>query len=81
MPILEAKSRFLAPCRFRDQIVVESCVTRWSDKTFEVGHTVLNGDTRAAEGYEIRAWCKPDPEVPGKLKAFAIPPEVRAALE
>ena len=81
VPIVEAKSRFLAPCRFRDEIVVESRVTRWSDKTFEVGHTVLNGATRAAEGYEIRAWCKPDPGAPGKLKAFAIPPEVRAAFE
>ena len=56
-------------------------MTSAGDKTFEVSHTVLNGATRALEGYEIRAWCKPDPDRPGQLKAFAIPPEVRVAFE
>ena len=81
VPIVEAKSRFIAPCRFRDEIVVESHVAKWSEKTFELSHTVLNGARRAVEGYEIRAWCKPDPDAPGGLKAFAIPPEVRAAFD
>lgn len=81
MPIVEAKSRFLAPCRFRDEIVVESRVTQWHEKTLEVSHTVLNGATRAVEGYEIRVWCKPDPDRPGRLKSFAMPPEIRAAFE
>lgn len=81
MPIVEAKARFLAPCKFRDAIVVESCVARWNEKTFEVSHTVLNGAARAVEGYEIRVWCKPDPDNPGRLKAYAIPPEIRAAFE
>jgi hypothetical protein len=46
-----------------------------------LSHTVLNKSRRAVEGYEIRAWCKPDPDAPGRLKAFAIPPEVRAAFD
>ena len=81
LPIVEAKARFLAPCKYHDEILVESRVTRWNEKTFEISHTVLNGATRAVEGYEIRAWCKPDPDRPGEIKAFAIPPEVRAAFD
>jgi acyl-CoA thioesterase FadM len=65
----------------RDEIVVESHVAKWNEKTFELSHTVLNGPRRAVEGYEIRVWCRPDPDAPGGLKAFAIPPEVRAAFD
>ena len=54
LPIVEAKARFLAPCKFRDEIVIESHVGKWNDKTFEVGHAVLNRGVRAVEGYEIR---------------------------
>src|SRR5713226_926593 len=39
LPIVEAKARFLAPCKFRDEIVVESHIGKWNDKTFEVSHT------------------------------------------
>src|SRR5258706_378996 len=34
LPIVEAKALFLAPCRFRDEIVIESHVSKWNDKTF-----------------------------------------------
>ena len=81
LPIVEAKARFLAPCKYHDEILVESRVTRWNEKTFEISHTVQNGATRAVEGYEIRAWCKPDPDRPSEIKAFAIPPEVRTAFD
>lgn len=81
LPIVEAKARFLAPSKYHDEIVVESRVTKWNAKTLEVGHVVLNGATRAVEGYEIRVWCKPVPGTPGRLKAHPIPPEIRAAFE
>ena len=81
IPIVEAKARFLVPSKHHDDIVIESCIPRWNEKTFEVKHTVFKGATRAVEGYEIRAWCKPHPEDAGRIKAFTIPPEVRAAFE
>jgi len=81
MPIVETKANFLSPCRFGDEIVVESGISKWNEKTLEVSHTVYNGDTKAVQGYEVRAFVKPHPDHPGRIKAFPIPAELRAALE
>lgn len=81
LPIVEAHAKFLAPSQFRDEIVVESRVVEWSAKTFRVGHTVLNRDLRAVEGYEVRVWTKPREDDPARLEAMPIPAEVKAAFE
>jgi len=76
LPIVEAKAKFIAPSRFRDEIVVESAITRWNEKTFEVTHTVLNAGKRAVEGYEIRVWTKKREDDPSRIQAAPIPPEI-----
>ncbi len=81
LPIVEANARFIAPCRFRDQIVIESGIDTWHDKTFRVRHTVFNRDVACVEGFEVRVWSKPRPDDPARLKAHSIPPEIRAAFE
>jgi 4-hydroxybenzoyl-CoA thioesterase len=81
LPIVEAKARFIAPSGFRDEIVVESAVTKWNEKTFEVGHTVLNRGKRAVEGYEIRVWTQRREDDPERLQAAPIPPEIRKAFD
>jgi 4-hydroxybenzoyl-CoA thioesterase len=81
MPIVEAKANFLSPCRFGDRIVVESAVSEWKEKILKVSHTIYNGSVKSVEGYEIRAFVKPLPEEHGRIKAFPIPAEIRAALE
>ena len=81
LPIVEAKAQFLSPSMFRDEIVVESQITEWSDKTFKISHAVLNKGQRAVEGYEIRAWVVRLAEDPNRLKAVPIPAEIRAAFE
>jgi len=81
LPIVEAKARFLAPSVFRDEIVIESAIGKWNDKTFEISHAVLNRGLRAVEGYEIRAWTQRRPDDPTRLKAVPIPPEIKAAFD
>jgi len=81
LPIIEAKARFIAPSMFRDEIVVETHISKWNDKTFEVSHAVLNRGVRAVEGYEIRVWAQKRPDDPGRLKAVPIPEEIKAAFE
>jgi 4-hydroxybenzoyl-CoA thioesterase len=80
LPIVEAKAKFIAPSRFRDEIVVESGVTKWNEKTFEVAHAVLNGGRRVVEGYEIRAWTRRRTDDPERLQAAPIPPEIAGAF-
>ena len=81
LPIIEAKARFIAPSMFRDEIVVETHISKWNDKTFEVSHAVLNRGVRAVEGYEIRVWAQKRPDDPSRLKAVPIPEEIKAAFE
>src|SRR2546428_13985852 len=38
LPIVERKARFLAPCKFRDEIVVESRIGEWYDNNVHVRH-------------------------------------------
>jgi len=81
LPIVEAKAKFLAPSVFRDEIVIESAIAKWNDKTFEISHAVLNRGLRAVEGYEIRAWTQRRHDDPARLKAVPIPPEVKTAFD
>lgn len=77
LPIVEANARFLRPSLFRDEIVVESGISEWKDKTFRVTHTVFNRGERAVEGYEVRVWSQRRADDPNRLKAVPIPDAVR----
>ena len=80
MPLVEQGAKFLLPCRFDEEIVVESRVAEWGRTSFTVRHRVLKGDAAAVEGFEKRVWAAADPSRPGRIKAQAIPPEIVAAL-
>jgi 4-hydroxybenzoyl-CoA thioesterase len=80
MPILEVKSKFIGPSRFFEEVVVESHVAEWRDKTFDVVHRVLNNGTVTAEGTETRIWCEWHPDDPKRLKARSVPQPIVAAL-
>jgi 4-hydroxybenzoyl-CoA thioesterase len=81
LPIVEARAKFMSPSVFRDEIVVESRISEWNEKTFKISHAVFNKGRQAVEGYEIRAWVVRLAEDPSRLKAVPIPAEVRAAFE
>jgi 4-hydroxybenzoyl-CoA thioesterase len=81
LPLVEAKSRFVSPSRFGDEIIVESSVAKWNDKTVELSHRITNAGKVAVEGMEIRVWAAPHPEDPSRLKAVSIPEEVRKAFD
>ncbi len=81
MPIVEVKSRFVAPCRFRDSLVVESKIAKWTSRTFQIDHTILNGETIAVHGYELRVLAKPHPEDASRIQSSPIPEEFRKIFE
>jgi 4-hydroxybenzoyl-CoA thioesterase len=80
MPLVEQGTKFLAPCRFDDEIVVESEVSEWGRSSFTVRHRILNGGTLAVDGFEKRVWAVADPERLGRIKAEPIPREIMACL-
>ena len=80
IPIVEVRARFLVPCRFDDEVIVESEVSEWGRSSFTVRHRVLKEGKLALEGFEKRVWAAPHPERPGAIQAQPVPPEIIGSL-
>ena len=80
MPLVEQGAKFLAPCRFDDEVVIESEVGEWGRSSFTVRHRVLKGTDLAVDAFEKRVWAAADPARPGRIKAEPIPRDVMACL-
>lgn len=80
LPIVDVGARFIMPCRFDDEVVVESEVGEWGRSSFTVRHRILKASELAVDGFEKRVWAAPHPDRPGAIKAQAIPAEIIASL-
>jgi 4-hydroxybenzoyl-CoA thioesterase len=80
MPVVEVGTRFLMPCRFDDEIIVESQVGEWGRSSFTIRHRVLKEGELALDGFEKRVWAAPHPERADAIKAEPIPAEIIASL-
>ena len=80
LPVVDVGARFVMPCRFDDEVVVESEVSEWGRSSFTVRHRILKAGELALDGFEKRVWAASHPERPGAIKAQAIPPEIIASL-
>jgi 4-hydroxybenzoyl-CoA thioesterase len=80
MPLVEQGTKFLAPCRFDDEIILESEVGEWGRSSFTVWHRVLKGGDLVVDGFEKRVWAVADPERSGRNKPEPIPREIMACL-
>ncbi|HXJ01912.1 MAG TPA: thioesterase family protein [Micropepsaceae bacterium] len=80
LPLVEQGTKFFTPCRFDDEVVVESEVGEWGRSSFTVRHRVLKAGDLAVEGFEKRVWAIADPERGGRIKPEPIPREVMACL-
>ncbi|TMA93712.1 MAG: acyl-CoA thioesterase [Deltaproteobacteria bacterium] len=80
MPIVEVGARFVVPCRFDDEVIVESEVSEWGRSSFTVQHRILKKGELALDGFEKRVWAVPHPERTGGIRAQPIPAEIIASL-
>jgi 4-hydroxybenzoyl-CoA thioesterase len=80
MPIVEVRARFVMPCRFDDEVVVESEVSEWGRTSFTVRHRVLKDGQLVVEGFEKRVWAAPHPEREGAIQGQPVPAEIVASL-
>jgi 4-hydroxybenzoyl-CoA thioesterase len=80
MPVVEVGAQFVQPCRFDDEVVVESHVGEWGRSSFTVRHRILKSGDLALDGFEKRVWAGQHPEREGAIKAQAVPGEIVASL-
>jgi 4-hydroxybenzoyl-CoA thioesterase len=78
IPMVDTRARFLAPSKFGDDIIVESCISEWHRSSFDVQHKVFKGDVLAVECSETRVWAVRSKSDPETIEGQAVPQDVIA---
>ncbi len=77
-PLLEINTKFTRPATYGERLQIHTCVTEWRDKVFMQRHVVMRGDDLICEGTEVRAFVIHPPEAPDRIKAIAVPDDIKA---
>lgn len=82
IPLVGVQADFRGPASWGDTIIVESRISRWGGRAFDVVHSVSHADSGAAvaEGSETRVCVTIDPNDPKAIKGVPVPADIRAAL-
>lgn len=77
-PLLEIHTKFFKPATYGETIEVHTTIEEWASKTFRHRHVVRRGADLLCEGTEVRAFVIRDPTHPERIKAIAVPPDIKA---
>lgn len=77
-PLLEINTRFISPATYGERLRVQTSIQEWRSKVFIQKHIVTRGETLICEGTETRAFCIRHPDDPNRIKAIAVPDDIRA---
>jgi 4-hydroxybenzoyl-CoA thioesterase len=81
IPMVDTGAKFIIPSRYGDVIRIESQASDIRRSSFDIAHRVYKGDALAIEAHETRVWAGRDPADATRIKGYAIPDEVVAALK
>jgi 4-hydroxybenzoyl-CoA thioesterase len=79
-PMVDTRARFLIPCRFGDDVTIETTMTEAKRSSFNITHYLKKDGALAVEAFETRVWVGRDPVDQAKIKSQPIPAEVLAKL-
>jgi len=77
-PLLEIHTKFIKSVTYGETIVIHTQVEEWRDKVFIQHHRVTRGDDLICEGRETRVFVRRDASDPDRLRAIAVPQDIRA---
>jgi 4-hydroxybenzoyl-CoA thioesterase len=77
-PLLEINTRFSQPATYGETLRIHTSVQEWRDKVFIQKHVIRRGEDLICEGLETRAFCICHPDKPERMKAIAVPPDIRS---
>lgn len=73
IPLVDAQARFFVPSTYGDELVAESCVTKWGRSSFVVSHKFMVDGKLAMEGSETHVWVALHPTEPNRMKSVPLP--------
>jgi 4-hydroxybenzoyl-CoA thioesterase len=76
IPVVEVRARFMTPSTHGEELLVESCVTKWRKSSFVISHRFIHGDVVVMEGWETRVWAAAHPTKVHRMKSVPLPQEV-----
>lgn len=81
-PMVDTRARFMIPCRFGDDVTIETTMMEAKRSSFNITHHLKKGGALAVECFETRVWVGRDPADPDptKIRSQPIPAEVLAGL-
>ena len=80
-PLLEISTRFVTAATYAQALDVETSVEEWRAKVFVQKHRITRDGTLICEGRETRAFVRRDADDPDRLRAIAIPDDIRALCD
>lgn len=76
-PLLEIHTTFMRPATYGETLQIQTHVEEWRNKAFIQKHVVMRGDDVLCQGTETRAFCIRHPDHPERIKAIAVPADIR----
>jgi 4-hydroxybenzoyl-CoA thioesterase len=80
-PMVDTRGRFMIPCRFGDDVTIDSTFARIGRSSFEVEHKLFKKGQLCLEGFETRVWVGRDPQDASKIRSKPIPDELVARFK
>jgi 4-hydroxybenzoyl-CoA thioesterase len=76
-PLLEIHIKFMRPATYGETLQIHTSIDEWRDKAFVQRHVIKRGDKVLCEGTEVRAFCVRRADNPDRIKAIAVPEEIK----
>jgi 4-hydroxybenzoyl-CoA thioesterase len=80
-PMVDTRGRFMIPCRFGEEVMIQSAFARIGRSSFEVEHKLFKNGQLCLEGFETRVWVGRDPQDASKIKSKPIPDDLVAKFK
>ena len=83
-PLLEINTKFLKAATYGETLTIATHIAEWRDKVIVQMHRVTRAGVAGApedlicEGREVRAFVRRDADDPERLRAIAVPADIRA---
>ena len=75
-PMVDTRARFMIPCRFGDDVTIDSSFTKIGRSSFDIEHRMFKKGELCLEGFETRVWVGRDPQDPSRIKSKPIPDDL-----
>lgn len=80
-PLLEHHARFVKSATYGESLTIHTHVEEWRAKAFIQKHRVMRGEDLICESSETRVFCVRDAEDRRRIRAIAVPEDIRRRCE